>query len=121
MVTDHGLVANRWLESIMARLGQRMEPSLSAHDRELQSKLEGLSGSQFDREYIQAQVTGHEQTVPKFQQEAKDGQNPMLRYFARIMTPALEQHLAAAKALAGTTGASASGSGTTQSGSSAKH
>jgi hypothetical protein len=45
----------------------------------------------------------------------------MLRYFARIMTPALEQHLAAAKALAGTTGASASGSGTTQSGSSAKH
>lgn len=103
MYTDHGLVANNWLKAIMAAQGETLQPTLSAEDKELRQKLEGLSGRQFDREYIQAQVTDHEKTIPIFETEANQGQNTMIKNFAQNMMPVLQQHLAEAKALAGGT------------------
>lgn len=107
MATDHGLVANNWLKAILADQNQSFQPTLTAQDRQLRQKLEGLRGSQFDREYIQAQVTDHEKTIPVFRTEARDGHNPMLKNFAENLTPVLEQHLAEAKALAGGAGVAA--------------
>lgn len=101
MYTDHGLVANNWLKAIMSAQGETFEPSLTAEQKQMRQKLEGLSGRQFDREYIEAQVTVHEKTIPKFEAEANQGQNPMLKNFAQSMVPVLQQHLAEARALAG--------------------
>jgi putative membrane protein len=101
MATDHGLVANNWLKAILADQRENFQPTLTAQDKALRQKLEGLSGTRFDQEYIQAQVTDHEKTIPVFQQEASAGHNPMIRNFAENLIPVLQQHLDEAKALAG--------------------
>ena len=67
----------------------------------MRRKLEASKRSAFDQEYIQAQVTDHEKTIPKFETEANQGQNPMIKNFAQNMVPVLQQHLAEARALAG--------------------
>lgn len=104
MYTDHGLVANNWLNAITAAQNQPVQPTLTAEQQQMQQRLERLSGRQFDREYAQAQVTDHEKTIPIFQTEARDGQNPMIKNFAQSMIPVLQEHLAEAKVLAGETG-----------------
>jgi putative membrane protein len=104
MYTDHDLVANNWLKAIIAAQNQTLQPTLTAQNRTLRQRLEGLSGAQFDREYMQSMVAVHEKTVPVFQKEASDGQNPMIKNYAASLTPVLEQHLAEAKLLAGETG-----------------
>ncbi len=123
MYTDHGLVANNWLKAIVSAQGETMQPSLTAEQKQMRQKLEGLSGHQFDREYIQAQVTDHEKTIPIFETEANQGQNTMIKNFAQSMVPVLQQHLAEAKALAGGTAtAERERSGATErSGSSTQH
>lgn len=107
MYTDHGLTANNWLKAIMAAQNQPFQPTLTAEQQQMQQKLERLSGRQFDREYTQFQVVMHEKTIPVFQKEAADGQNPMIKNYAAELTPVLQQHLAEAKLLAGETGVAA--------------
>jgi putative membrane protein len=107
MATDHGLVANNWLKAVLAGQNQSFQPTLTAQDRELRQKLDGLSGTRFDDEYIRSQVTDHEKTIPVFQTEASAGHNPMIKNFAQNMIPVLQQHLAEAKALAGGPGIAA--------------
>src|SRR5271166_629393 len=101
MYTDHGLVANNWLKTVMAAQGENFQPTLTAQDKEIRRKLETLSGRRFDQEYIQAQVADHEKTIPIFETEARQGQNTMIKNFVQNMVPVLHQHLAEAKALAG--------------------
>ncbi len=101
MYTDHDLVANNWLKAILAAQNQPFQPTLTAEQQQMQQTFERLSGRQFDREYTHAQVTVHEKTIPKFETEARDGQNPMIKDYARNLIPVLQQHLAEAKILAG--------------------
>jgi putative membrane protein len=101
MATDHGLVANNWLKTIMATQAQPFQPTQTVEQQQMQRKLEGLSSRQFDYEYIQSQITDHEKTIPVFEKEASVGQNPMIKSFSENMIPVLRQHLAEAKALAG--------------------
>jgi putative membrane protein len=111
MYTDHGIVANNWLKAIMAAEHQPFQPTPTAEQQQMQQRLERLSGRQFDREYTQAQVTDHEKTMPIFQTEARDGQNPMIKNFAQSMIPVLQEHLAEAKILAGETGVAGQATG----------
>jgi putative membrane protein len=115
MYTDHGLIANNWLKSIMAAQNETFQPTLTSEQQQMRQKLEGLSGRQFDQQYIQHQVTDHEKTIPVFQREASEGQNPMLKNYAEAMVPVLQQHLAEAKALAGRTAVAGKASGASES------
>jgi putative membrane protein len=107
MYTDHGLTANNWLKAIMAAQNQPFQPTLTAEQQQMRQKLERLSGRQFDREYTQGMVMDHEKTIPVFEREARDGQNPMIKDYAQNLIPVLQQHLAETKLLAGETGVAA--------------
>jgi putative membrane protein len=107
MDTDHGLVANKWLAAILREEHESFNPSLTAEQKQLKQKLEGLSGAQFDQEYVQHMVQDHEKTIPVFEKEAKQGHNQMLKTYAADLIPVLEQHLAEAKELAGNSGMAA--------------
>ena len=104
MYTDHGLTANNWLKAIMAEQNQPFQPTLTAEQQQMQQKLERLSGRQFDREYTQGMVMDHEKTIPVFEREARDGQNPMIKDYAQNLIPVLQQHLDEIKILAGESG-----------------
>ena len=107
-------MANKWLMAIMAAQHETFQPTLTPQQQQMQNKLQGLSGQQFDHEYIQDQVTVHEKTVPIFQKEARDGQNPMIKNYAQTLVPVLQEHLYEAKALAGQVGIAAEGVGTSE-------
>ncbi len=118
MATDHGL-ANKWLEAILREEHESAQPTLTAEQKQEKQRLEGLSGAQFDQQYIQHMVQDHEKTVPLFQKEAKEGHNAAIKSFAENLTPVLEQHLTEAKELAGNSGMAGQGTnGTQRSGSS---
>lgn len=110
LATDHGF-ANRWLEALLREEHQSAQPALTAEQKQEKQRLEGLSGAQFDQQYIQHMVQDHEKTIPLFQKEAKEGHNQAIKSFAENLTPVLDQHLAEAKELAGNNGMAA-GQGT---------
>lgn len=122
MATDHRL-ANKRLMAIGRTLGQPVQPRLSQKDAALKDRLQGLSGTQFDRQYMQAMVQDHRKDIEAFQQEEQNGQARPLKAFARNMLPVLKQHLKEAQQLS--SGGMAMGAGshsaTSGSGSSTSH
>jgi putative membrane protein len=109
MYTDHGLTANNWLAAILRQEHESFQPTLTADQKQLKQKLEGLSGAQFDQQFIDHMVQDHEKTIPIFEKEAREGHNPALKSYAQGLTPVLQQHLAEAKELAGTGGVAREG------------
>ena len=107
MYTDHGLTANKWLAAILREEHESFQPELTAEQKELKQKLEGLSGTQFDQQYVEHMVQDHEKTIPVFEKEAKEGHNPMIKAYAEDLIPVLQQHLAEVKELAGAGGVAA--------------
>lgn len=51
------------------------------------------AGAKFDRLYVHAMVSGHQNTVEVFQNYATTGKDPAFRAFAQQMLPTLKQHL----------------------------
>jgi predicted outer membrane protein len=52
------------------RTNESAQAQLSKEHRDLQTRLSGLSGAEFDREYIRAMVNDHRQAVTKFESRA---------------------------------------------------
>jgi putative membrane protein len=77
-------------------------------------KLEGLSGTDFDRDFVKMAVNDHEKDIKEFEKASKDLDDADLKAFATKMVPKLQEHLSQAKSLqasVGSTGAPSSSSG----------
>jgi putative membrane protein len=100
MVDDH-TKANQELNAIADK--NRLIPAPREDDahRMLGDRLARLSGANFDREYISAMVKDHDEAVPLFEREAKDGQNKELKEFASKTLPTLKHHREMVHKLAG--------------------
>lgn len=57
------------------------------------AKLEGLSGQQFDEEYIKAMVKDHRQNLKEFKGEAQMAQDPSVKQAAEQGASVISQHL----------------------------
>jgi len=91
MLDDHSK-ANMKLMRIAANQGIALPAHTDAMHQMGLEKLSNLSGSQFDRAYINAMVKDHVATVSLFQHEANTGRNGALRQFASSTLPTLKQH-----------------------------
>lgn len=92
MVNDHGK-ANEELKSI-AKMKNITLPA--ALDDEHQKKMDDLNkktGKDFDKDYVQAMIDGHQSTLKLMQDEAKDGKDADLRAFAAKTAPIVQAHL----------------------------
>ena len=56
-------------------------------------KLQGLSGQQFDTEYIQMMVKDHKQDLKDFQSEAQNAQDPNVKQVAQKGVDVISKHL----------------------------
>lgn len=54
--------------------------------------LSRLSGTEFDRAFLDHSVSGHEIAINAFSDEAKNGQNPALKSYAARTLPVLRTH-----------------------------
>lgn len=81
--------------------GMTMDP---AKHKEMMDKLAGLSGSEFDKEYMRGMLKDHDKTIALFEQQVSQGIDKDLQAFAKKTLPTLREHQRMAKQVAQTVG-----------------
>lgn len=99
MVHDHRRIGDR-LQRIGQELGLELpdRPNLEAQDAF--DLLNGLSGTSFDRSYMEVMVKDHETAVALFAKQGQSGENEVVRAFAEEALPVLKAHLEEARSIA---------------------
>lgn len=93
MVNDHGQMGEKWLKPVAQQMGISEPSGPSKKDKKEIAKLQGLSGADFDREYISMMVKDHQKDLKEFQSEAQSAQNPTVKQIADKGSQVIEQHL----------------------------
>ncbi|HEY1896415.1 MAG TPA: DUF4142 domain-containing protein [Terracidiphilus sp.] len=93
MVNDHSQMGDKWFKPVAQQIGVSEPKGPSKKDKKLIEKLQGLSGQQFDTEYIQAMVKDHKEDLKEFQSESEAAQDPNVKQIATQGTKVISQHL----------------------------
>lgn len=75
MVTDHEK-ANAELKQIASKMAVQIPAALDAKHQELSDRLSKLKGAEFDKEYMQAMVNGHEEVARDLERHADSSARP---------------------------------------------
>lgn len=92
MVRDH-TKANRKLEAVARKEDIKLPNAPDSADQQAMTRLQGLSGKDFDDVYLQNQLTAHQQAVALFTGESQSGNDAALKSFATATLPTLREHL----------------------------
>lgn len=92
MVDDHSK-ANDELKSLASSKNITLPTAIDAKHKATHDRLEKLSGAAFDRAYMQAMLSGHQDAVKAFRQESTSGKDADIKAFAAKTLPTLEDHL----------------------------
>lgn len=100
MVTDHTKL-NDQMAPVAQQMGLTVSPDqMSPKDQALQTKLQGLSGQQFDQAYSKAMVKNHEEDLKKFKKEVASTKDPTLKQTVEQGEQVISEHLQMAKQMA---------------------
>ena len=100
MINDHGK-ANKELMELAAKKSLKPSQDMVAEHQALMVKLQKLSGAEFDREYLIAQIKDHKDAVTLFDNFTKSGQDDDLKKWAGEKLPNLKEHLKMAEEIHG--------------------
>lgn len=99
MTADHG-----HFESELRAIGEqkkiRITENLLPKHRGILDRLSGISGADFDREYMYSMVIDHIKYISSFKKALDKIKDPDLKAWANRTLPVLEQHLQRAKEIA---------------------
>jgi len=98
IAADHQ-AANQSLNQIALAKGIALPTDMTAEQHDHHKKLEGLSGVEFDREYVRMMVDDHNQDIADFGAKASSEPRDELSAFAEQTLPTLRKHLQMAQAL----------------------
>lgn len=99
MMHDHGAANDRL--STLAKANQFTLPDrLDDEQSAMATQLQQASGAEFDRIYIQGQITNHQRTAQLLQYVIGSGENAELKKFASDLLPIVFGHLRMAQATA---------------------
>lgn len=100
MVDDHSQTTNQ-LKTLVRDNNIRAELPTALDDKHQAKldKLKNLSGREFDKSYIDGQVTVHQKAVNLFQAYSQSGENAKLKEWAQNTLPTLKDHLQQAQTL----------------------
>lgn len=96
MIDDHTRL-NGQIAQLAQRKNITLPTDLTAEQQALAARLAGLSGDEFDRAYMAANVTAHEKDVTAARLQATGGDDPDVRTLADAGLPILKIHLAIAE------------------------
>jgi putative membrane protein len=99
MVEEHTVMGNQ-MKDVASQIGVTPPAALSPEDQALKTRLEALSGAQFDRAYIRAMVKDHEADLQAFQGEAASGSSQAVKDAASQGTAVVSHHLEMIKQIA---------------------
>ncbi len=99
MVDDHTAL-NKSIESVADSMGVKLPTHLNKNDQAEYDKLNGLSGSDFDTEYLTILVKDHHMDLREFRLEAANTQDPTLKDAVTKGQRVIHQHMVMADKLA---------------------
>lgn len=99
MVDDHQK-ANQALKSIAEKSKMPLPAKPNAEHRKIRDDLAKLSGAEFDRAYLAAQVVEHQKTAQILAWEIGQGEDAEMQRFAAATLPTVLDHLQMARGLA---------------------
>jgi putative membrane protein len=97
LVEDHSK-ANADAKSLAAKKNINLPTGMGSH-QSTYDKLKGLSGDDFDKEFVEAMVDDHEKDVSTFQKESQNSSDPDVKAFAAKTLPVLQKHLDTVKGI----------------------
>ncbi|OGT97652.1 MAG: DUF305 domain-containing protein [Geobacteraceae bacterium GWB2_52_12] len=103
MVTDHGK-ANDELKQLAQQKTWTLPTKLERKHKSMVDKLQKVSGTEFDKQYMKGMVMDHTKDVEEFRKATQKVKDPELKAWAEKTLPVLEQHLQMAKETAGKVG-----------------
>lgn len=104
LIDDHTRTSGELMPLAQAR-GLTPPAQLDSKHAAMLTRLRGLSGAEFEREYVRhAGVKAHEDAVKLFRDQSRKGRDADLRAFAARTLPALEGHLQMARSHGGMMG-----------------
>ena len=92
MVDDHSK-ANDQPKQLAAEKHVDLPQEPGAKHQATKARLEKLSGSDFDKAYVQEMVSDHKKDVAEFKRESKAAHDDDLKNFAAQTLPTLQEHL----------------------------
>jgi putative membrane protein len=92
MVDDHTMLNNE-MAPIADSLGVRVPKTINKEDQAEFDKLSGLSGNDFDTEYLTLMVKAHRKDLREFRMEAASTPDPTLRAAAEKGEKVIHEHL----------------------------
>ena len=98
MVRDHQMAGDELRQAAQAANAQVPPAELDGDHKDHQEELLKLSGTEFDRKYIDIMVNEHEEAVNELEKKV-DSDNPQIRQWATKTLPTVRQHLEHAKQL----------------------
>jgi len=100
MVNDHARLSNKLQDTLKsANIAVTPPAQLDQAHQDMLAKLRSASGDQFDREYRETQLKGHQEALKLHSDYSKNGGNQALKQFATETTPVVQQHLNEIQAL----------------------
>jgi putative membrane protein len=96
MVDDHSK-ANDQLSQLAAQKGIDLKAGMTMMDKHDSAKLAKLSGSAFDKAYMDMMVKDHKKDVAEFEHASKSAKDPDVKSWASTTLPTLQDHWKMAK------------------------
>ena len=98
MVTDHSK-GNDELKALAAKKNVALPARPIAKHQSVIDKLQGMSGAEFDKAYVEDMIKDHEKDVAKFEKQSQNNPDADVKAFAAKTLPTLKKHLADIKAI----------------------
>ncbi|MGI8770622.1 MAG: DUF4142 domain-containing protein [Acidobacteriaceae bacterium] len=92
MVDDHGKLIDQ-MKPVAQQVGVTVPSDVSKKDMATATKMQSLSGKDFDNAYIKDMVKDHKTDDKDFKQEIASGQSPAVKQAAQQGDQVIEQHL----------------------------
>jgi putative membrane protein len=93
LVKDHTMTTNRLMAALTAVNRPKTPPPLDARRRDMIAQLEKAQGAEFDRLFMQQQVTAHQEALALHRGYAASGTVPQLKTVAAEASKVVEGHL----------------------------
>lgn len=98
LIRDHGTTTDQ-LKSIVSGKNVTLPADMMPKHKTMLDKLQGKTGKDFDKAYMDLQVTNHREAVQLFERASTNLTNAELKGFATQHLPHLRMHLDSAQAI----------------------
>jgi len=98
MVMDH-TAANAELQTLATAKSVTLPTDMDSKHTAVMAKLNGMTGMDFDREFMKRMVKDHEKMVKLFERQSERGTDMEVKAFAAKTLPTLQSHLQMARTM----------------------